>query len=192
MVVTSRYNVVMLAAALTISYSFGIAMMIILGQQFFSWLKVNRTYLILLYGLSAAMIAANTSIAVGLVDSILLYKPTDILPYLSVRAPAILPDSTTAVLKAAYAITTVVSFIVAWTGTIVLLGYYSQTIGKFKYRVILSLPLVYFVSQFFVVYLDLLAPALLSDPIFYGNSGCKTDTAEFGFNFYVLEFVFTV
>jgi hypothetical protein len=40
--------------------------------------------------------------------------------------------------------------------------------GKFVYWIVLILPLAYFVSQFLVLYLGLLGPMLVLNPIFYG------------------------
>jgi hypothetical protein len=49
-----------------------------------------------------------------------------------------------------------------------LLKNYIQKTGKFTYWIVLILPLAYFVSQFLVLYLGLLGPMLISNPVFYG------------------------
>ena len=56
MVVISRYNVASLVAAIAISYSLSIILMGILAYRFFSWFRSNRNYVVLLYGLSSAML----------------------------------------------------------------------------------------------------------------------------------------
>ena len=49
-----------------------------------------------------------------------------------------------------------------------LLYTYSRKLRKVKFWIIISLPLVYFLSQFPSFYLNLFAPLLNSDPVFYG------------------------
>jgi hypothetical protein len=51
MLIISRYDVVLLTTAITISYVFAIIMMGILCYRFFSWFRSNRSYVISLYGL---------------------------------------------------------------------------------------------------------------------------------------------
>lgn len=60
------------------------------------------------------------------------------------------------------------SFISTWFATVLLLQHYSTKIGKAKYWVIVSIPLVYFLSQFQTQHIDLFAPIRLSDPILFG------------------------
>src|SRR5215210_7721926 len=58
MLITSRYDVVLLTTGVTISYVFAIIMMGILCHRFFSWFRLNKSYVISLYGLSSIMLAA--------------------------------------------------------------------------------------------------------------------------------------
>jgi hypothetical protein len=48
-----------------------------------------------------------------------------------------------------------------------LLRHYSQKLGRVKYWVILSLPLVYFLSQFVYLFMNIFAPLLEQNPIFF-------------------------
>ena len=169
MLISSSYSTVMLIAAITISYAFSIAMTIFLGWKFLSWYKVNRNYVVLLYGLSSAMLVVNMAISSFLGNSILLTKQDVIMPTDYSHPPVIYPGSEIYILNYAYILTTIFSFIVAWSATIALLSHYSKKIGKFRYPIILTLPLAFFVSQFLAVSLNLLSPLLVSNPIFYGT-----------------------
>ncbi|MGH9953518.1 MAG: hypothetical protein ACRD5J_18010, partial [Nitrososphaeraceae archaeon] len=42
----------------------------------------------------------------------------------------------------------IISFVITWLATAVLLSYRSRHMGRIKYWVIVALPLVYFLSQF--------------------------------------------
>jgi hypothetical protein len=170
MFMTSRYNVVLLTTAVTISYVFAIAMMVILCHRFFSWFKLNKSYVISLYGLSAMMLAANTCITLWLVNSILIARPEEVVPRVTAlaAAPLINVDPVNRALNYAYIITTITSFIISWCATVALLKNYIQKTGKFAYWIVLILPLAYFVSQFLVLSLGLFGQILISNPIFYG------------------------
>jgi hypothetical protein len=62
--VTSHYSVSVLTAGTSISYILSTAMLSLLAQRFFSWFKSNRNTVILLYGLSAAILAINSGFTV--------------------------------------------------------------------------------------------------------------------------------
>jgi len=54
-----------------------------------------------------------------------------------------------------------------WLATVLLLNSYSRRFGKIKYWSIVSLPLVYFLSQFPLFFLNLFDPLLNADPVLY-------------------------
>jgi hypothetical protein len=62
----------------------------------------------------------------------------------------------------------VISFIVTWSATAILLNYYSRIIGKAKYWVLISIPLVYFLASFQSLIVDLFLPLRLADPLLFG------------------------
>lgn len=170
MFITSRYNAVLLITAITISYVFAIIMMVILCHRFFSWFRVNRSYVILLYGLTSILLVANLCVTLGLANSLLVDKPREVMSSraASLNVPFIKASPINITLNYAYTITTITSFIITWCATIGLLKNYIHKMGKFRYSLILIFPLAYFVSQFLVFSLGLLSLLLMSNPIFYG------------------------
>ena len=131
MLIKSRYDVVLLTTAIMISYVFAVAMMIILCHRFFSWSRLNKSYVISLYGLSSAILAANLCIALWLVNSILLIGPREIMPHVIPDDPVINVNPLSSTLNYAYIITTVTSFIITWCASIGLLKNYTHKMGKF-------------------------------------------------------------
>jgi hypothetical protein len=169
MLITSRYDVVLLTTGVTISYVFAIIMMGILCHRFFSWFRLNKSYVISLYGLSSIMLAANAGITLWLVNSILLALPVQVMPHPTLNAPSFTANPINITLNYAYIITTIASFIITWCATTIgLLRNYTHRTGKFTYWLLLILPLAYFLSQFLVFSLGLLGPVLILNPIFYG------------------------
>ena len=170
MLITSRYNVVLLIATIIISYVFAIIMMVILCHRFFSWFRLNKNYIILLYGLSSILLIANLCVTLGLANSLLVDKPREVQSSrtTSLLVPNINANPMNVPLNYAYITTTITAFTITWCATIGLLKNYIHKMGKIRFSLVLVLPLAYFVSQFLFFSLGLLAPLLISNPIFYG------------------------
>jgi hypothetical protein len=62
----------------------------------------------------------------------------------------------------------VLSFIITWLATAVLLSYRSRHIGRKKYWFIVALPLVYFLSQFISLFTGGFASLISNDPVIFG------------------------
>jgi hypothetical protein len=163
----SSYNIVMLIVAVAASYILAIIMMGLLAQRFFSWFKSNRNSVVLFYGLASTMLAINAGFTFVLVDIILLDRPTEVIPHVGTAFTTFIPGSATAMLNYAYIISSIISFMLTWVATALLLRHYSQKLGRIKYWIIISIPLVYFLSQFLTLFLNLFEPLLQSNPIFY-------------------------
>jgi hypothetical protein len=92
-------------------------------------------------------------------------KPVNIRPIKSLTGALSSAETTLASL---YFLTSVLSFILTWVATVILLKHYSRRLGSAKYWIIVSIPLAYFLSQFQTLFLDVFTPFRLSDPILFG------------------------
>jgi MFS family permease len=166
----SFYNVGALIVAMAISYILAGFMMGLLARRFFSWFRIRRNFAVLFYGLSSASLAINSVLTLILVSILGLDNPAEILStHTNSNPPFFIPGSPMDTLNSVYIISSVMSFILTWVATALLLHHYSRRFGRVKYWVIVSLPLVYFRSQFVSYSLNLFASLLSSDPIFYGT-----------------------
>jgi hypothetical protein len=164
----SHYSTIMLTIATGISYTLSTIMLGLLAQQFFSWFKSNRNSVVLSYALSAVMIAANAVFTLILVVTILSgSRPTDIFSHIGVGSLPIDPGSILSFVNNAFFVSSLTSFMFTWIATALVLRHYSRTLGRIKFWVILSLPLVYFLSQFLTLFLNLFAPLIQSNPVFF-------------------------
>ena len=59
-------------------------------------------------------------------------------------------------------------FILTWIATVLLLKHNSKKLGNIKYWILVSIPLVYFLSQFQPLFLFTFAEYRLSDPVLFG------------------------
>jgi hypothetical protein len=121
-----------------------------------------------LYGITSATLAINTGFTLAFAINILLDRPTEVGPRMGSGLISVSQSDVTATLNYSYIVSSIISFIATWVATALLLHHYSDRIGMIKFWVIISIPLVYFLSQFLSIFLNLFSPYLQSDPIFYG------------------------
>lgn len=79
--------------------------------------------------------------------------------------PALIPGSALYILNFTYYILNIISFLSVWVATALLLSFYSKKLGKMKFWTIISLPLIFYVSQILVVELKISLSLGNSDPM---------------------------
>jgi hypothetical protein len=171
-VLYSHYYVILTIAATTISYTLACIIMSLVSYRFFSWYKSNKDNTVLLYALASAMVALSTGTHLLTHNTILLEKkPFEINATLKQEFPEI-SQSTIGIIANVFLYANVLplllSFVLMYAGTTLLLRHHSKKLGKVKFWIIICLPLISFLSG--------LLPTLLALP-----SG--------GFTFYNKNFV---
>ena len=168
MVLTSRYSVITLVAVTSISCVLSIVMLGLLAQKFFSWFKTRKEKVILLYGLSSSMLALNAILTIAYVDLVLTELPPYISPHPALQFfPFIAPGSVTDILYSGFVVSSILSFMLTWSATVLLLRYLSQRLGRARYWIILSLPSAYFLIQFLPLFYDVFSLFSQSVSVFY-------------------------
>lgn len=167
LVTTSQYSVVMLIASITMSYSLGAGMMLLLAKNFFSWFRTNRDLLMLSYGIAAITIVVHLVFSLSFVDYVL----STLAPGRTAFSgqPFFATGSLKFLLGNIYNATSIIAFVSTWSATALLLHNYSRRLGKMRYWILVSLPLVYFLSQFPTFFLNVFDAVLKADPLFYGT-----------------------
>jgi hypothetical protein len=168
MILTARYNVVTLIAVTSISYGLSIVILSLLARRFFLWFKTKKEMVILLYGLSSSMLVLNAILTIAYVDLVL----KDLSPYVNQHqgipiVPFIVPGSVIDILNSSFVFSSVLSFMISWSATVLLLRYLSQRLGRARYWIILSLPLAYFLIQFLPLVYNVFGLFTQSVSIFY-------------------------
>lgn len=161
----SIYNSIILSASLALSYILAFTLLALLAQRFLSWFKFHHSSVVISYGIAFGILSINTAITFVYVFNILIgeyYQYINILPHVgSVQSFA----STTDPLFVAFSTSSIISFIATWFATTLLLRHYSTKLGKAKYWIIISIPLVYFLSQFQPLLLDMFSTYRQANPI---------------------------
>lgn len=160
-VITSQYSIYTLFMITAISYSLNVVLMSYFAKKLLSWYIANRnSIVVLLYGISFILIAATSLIAVTLDLYNLSMKPKIIHPSTEVVFPSFEEDNPMFPLHVAYRYLDLVSFLLVWFSTALLLHGYMRK-WPARYWILLILPLVYYLSTS-IEYLGLFTPS--SDP----------------------------
>ncbi len=158
MVFGSEYYTLLLVAMITIGSVVGGMMMGVLCYRFFSWYRSNRRNIpILLYGLAAGLTSATLAIGIIPQDFLLLEaRPFVIGSQSSVEFPTI-SSGLMGNLLAFFYLIAIISYLFTWTASAIILRHHSRRMGKPRYWLIISLPLVSFLIG--------LTPIMLSLPV---------------------------
>ena len=161
----SSYHIYSLILVILFSYGLSILLLSLLAKHFFSWYRLNRSFVILFYGLAMSFITINGIITIIYLDVGFTDNPAFIKSARSLTGSFANPN---AALGLAYSLTTITFFVLTWIATVLLLGHYSRKLGKIKYWILVSIPLAYFLSQFQPLFLFTFANYRLSDPVLFG------------------------
>jgi len=167
-IVTFRYHLVLLQTVFFISFFTAACVMSLLSSTFIIWLKSNLNRLTLTYLLASTCLSLGTIIGIVYV----LVQLSDIsIP--DVVRPKLFGEFVmhsnigNPLLSDAYTIFSAIAFILLWIGTVFLLQSYRRRLGTIKYWIIMSIPLVYFLSQFEPLILNVLFSGSLANPIVF-------------------------
>lgn len=167
-IVSNQYNISLVSVSAIISYQLAIIMMGILAQQFFVWFSARKNLLILIYGIASSVLALNAIISLAYILIGLSTRPDIVGPHIASLQYSYVPGSIMDVLYKSYTATAIISFVLMWAGTSLILRSYSFRMGKKLYWVIACIPLVYFLSQFVPTSVSLLSFIISSNPVFLG------------------------
>ena len=165
MLVTSSYATLNLQLVVWLSHGMAIIFLGLLSYRLFLWFTTRRNYAVLLYAISSLVLAINLIFTISLVTTILSGTKSYITPRTGVYTPFFSLEPFTDLVNNGYILSSIASFILTWCATAFLLRHYSVIMGKTKYWVILSLPLVYFLLQFQPLFLNLFSTFQFIDPI---------------------------
>jgi hypothetical protein len=147
------YSTNLLMMSVTIAYGFVILIIGYLAKKFIVWLRFNRNMIVFFYLVSALLIIANSIISPIFVNFILINKSE----FINYDSPVIFdigfsPGSLMDLISKMQTITFNGYYIALWLGTIFLLRFYINKIGKLKFYIVISMPIIYFLSYGLSIY----------------------------------------
>src|SRR5919106_6183459 len=194
--VNSYYYTSMLTWSSSISYAIASIIMVILALDFFSWYRSNRNFILLLYGVSFIITSISivssvvffTVILLSMPDKIISPSPSELTPEQNEvghseqnevghseqnevgHGPDIRKFDQSTILgkvQTVFVTSHIVSFLLLWGSSAMLLHTYSKKLGKVKFWTIITIPIASFLSIFVIV-----TPFVLS--LSYGSSDMDT------------------
>jgi hypothetical protein len=147
--ITSKYHTVALTAVTAITGFLTVGILSLCAQRFFSWFRTNKNSLVVLLYASSFALFAFGLIFISVNEFILMLEKEPIrTPQSKVTFPSdyFVPGSFLADLFDTYQYTYTISFVILMAGTALLLHHYSKKIGRIKFWLIVSLPILYKIS----------------------------------------------
>ena len=141
--IAQEYNTIMLYITLSISYGLWIVTLGLLAKAFFSWYKLRKNIMVLIFALS--MVAYVINGVFGLYSEVDgLAKRSSIIRTGDV---AIFPESPSSI-NDVYQIASSVGYVLTWIATVMLLRPYIEKLGKLKFWSIMGVTMVYYLISF--------------------------------------------
>lgn len=165
MIINSNYHNLLIFVIVYSSFLSSIGFLSVLTVKLFRWFSLSPNYSVLMYGIAISFFMLNTIIGLVYVSQILLAH-TDIIKPASCRvlfgSLFHINPGLSIYLSNLYDITSIISFIALWFITIIMLKQYSRSIGKIKYWILVSVPLIVFMTKYeIILYYFLKDPAIL-------------------------------
>jgi hypothetical protein len=162
------YSIITLWAAFYISHLSSMGFLIVLTILMLKWLRSKKNRILLLYAISFSLVAGTMAISLGYANHQLSYSMPIIKPYSIHQSLLNIPLSS---ISNTFGITldfiTIISFLTVWIASVTLLNTYRRAIGKLRYWIIVSIPLVYFLFPFDIYFLNVLRPLMDSSPVIF-------------------------
>jgi len=155
---SAEYYVGMLLTVVEITNLLNIIIMGLLAKWLFSWYKTRKDPVIVLYAISCILFAITAAVSIFFVGNVLSSKPSLVSASTPVFFPSFDPRSVMGIMNYVYYFLGIISYITMWVASVLLLRFYSNRLGKTKYWIICSAPLVFFLGQLIISIANMIVP----------------------------------
>lgn len=145
------YSTYIIIISLFGSYSLSFFILFFLTYKFLRWYNIKRNYILIFYSLAFGTIFLESIFKLGFTEIMIIFKPQLIFP-MTIGSSIFIPAySLQGYLNNIFPILSVLSFVFAWIASSIMMKEYSSKVGGIiKYWVIVTVPLIFYISQFFV------------------------------------------
>ena len=166
-VFTGGYSSILMKTIIWINYIILIILTGSLSHRFLVWSVSNRNKVVLAYAVAMGVLSVSGIFTILYINHA-LSNQRDIEYIRSLKSPIAIVASVQNVFSSSYFVSSVAAFILTWFATILLLNHYSKKLGMIKYWILVLIPLVYFLSQFESIFLNVFISLRRVDPILFG------------------------
>ncbi|HEY6588712.1 MAG TPA: hypothetical protein VIY98_10500, partial [Nitrososphaeraceae archaeon] len=146
-ILTSRYHTVLLELIVLLSLIPSVFILISLAFTNLKSFLSTKSKILVVYGIAIIAIAIQLIIAFCYIELNLYSKPEIIIPDRNPWASYFYTNLQSR-MSLIYEVSESISFIIVWISVILLTKQYAQKIGKIKYSITLSIPMIYFLFQY--------------------------------------------
>jgi hypothetical protein len=144
------YSINILMICLLASYSLSFFILFFLTYKFLHWFNIKKNYVMLFYSLAFGTIFLESIFKLGFTEFMMILKPQIIFPMTIGSSVYIPAGSIQGFLNDLFSILSILSFLFSWIASGIMLKEYSIKVGQLKYWIIVSIPLIFYIGQFFV------------------------------------------
>jgi len=150
-----------------VNYGMAIILFALMAKKFFTWYRNKRNLILVFYGITVSVICLNFICTLSYVmNSLTGQRGLDYI--VPIRGLISIVVGANNVYSNLFFITSVASFFLIWSCTIMLLHNYTTKIGITRFILLLSIPFVYFLGEFQPFLINLFDPIRTLDPIAFG------------------------
>ena len=161
---TLSYYLVHLELVFMISSVTAVGVMGLLSYKFITWLKLNKSRITFAYLFASLSLSINAIIGMIYVSDQFNYVSDVIQPK---PYGGFIMHTRYSSLTDLYTISSGVTFVLFWLGTVLLLQNYRKRLGAIKFWIIMLVPLLYFLSQFQPIVTSVLLDYSSEDPMLF-------------------------
>ena len=152
--IAQEYNTIMLYITLSISYALWIVTLGLLAKAFFSWYRLRKNLMVLVFALSMIAYVVNGVFGLysevdGLAKRSFIIRSSDV---------AIFPESPSSI-NMVYQTASSVGYVLTWIATVMLLRPYIEKLGKLKFWSIMVVTMGYYLITFPLFTLGYFSPS---------------------------------
>ena len=167
-----NYSILLLYAGVYLSHIVSIIFVTLLVVKFIRWYRSNPNSMVLIYSISFSTIISTVIISLFyLTRQFSLHQfGWSIRPWRIHDSLMSLPGSEISnSIGIPLDILSLISFVLTWIASVILLQRYRERLGKRRYWIIMCIPLVYFIFPFELYFADFFNPLLNTSPIIFGT-----------------------
>ncbi len=146
-IVTSRYHTVLLDLIVGLSLIPSVLILISLAFTSLKSFSSTKSKIVAVYGIAIIAIVVQLIIAFCYIELNLYSKP-EIITHDRNPWASYFYTNLQSKISLSYEISEALSFVIIWIASILLTKQYAQKIGKIKYSITLSIPMIYFLLQY--------------------------------------------
>jgi hypothetical protein len=162
---SSEYYTGLLSIAPTISYGLAAIVMGILAYHFFSWFARNKSPVVLLYGLASVSVSIYVVLLIVIFyNQIFIHQPVVTTLESAASFPAVGPGFEETLIITLPGILTATVFLSFWGGTIAILYSNIKRVGKVRFWILVTTPMIFFLGTLISLFPEIQLPAPEDDP----------------------------